>query len=103
MNVVLSNSADSAVAVPTTAIVQDGLEQAVFVRDAHDTNTFTRVVVTTGASDGAYTEVHALQAGAEVVVNGVYELKLAAPSQGKAAKRAAGHFHADGKFHEGSH
>lgn len=103
MNVVLANSANSAVAVPTAAIVQDGLEQAVFVRDDHDTNTFKRVVVTTGASDGAYTEVRALQAGTEVVVNGVYELKLAAPAQGKAAKRAAGHFHADGKFHEGSH
>ena len=103
MNVVLINSAESAVAVPAAAIVQDGLEQAVFVRDSHDKNTFKRIVVTTGASDGAYTEVHAIQAGDEVVVNGVYELKLAAPSPGKSTKRAAGHFHADGKFHEGSH
>jgi hypothetical protein len=35
-------------------------------------------------------------------LDGAYELKLAAPSSGT-TQRAAGHFHADGQFHEGEH
>jgi multidrug efflux pump subunit AcrA (membrane-fusion protein) len=103
MNVVLANSTTNSIVVPAAAMIQDGLEQVVFAREDHDPNVFTRVVVIPGASDGAYTEVSAIQAGDTVVVNGVYELKLAAPSSGKSTKRAAGHFHADGKFHEGKH
>ena len=42
--------------------------------------------------------------GETVVSEGGYELKYVLPADGNGpAKKAAGHFHADGKFHEGEH
>lgn len=86
--------------VPSAAVFQDGLTPSVFVRDDHDADRFVAHAVGLGASAGGWTAVTGLADDAEVVVQGVYELKQALPSLG-GEKKVAGHFHADGKFHAG--
>lgn len=89
------------VAVPTACIVRVGLGPTVFVRDEHDADRFLAVRVETGMSSGGWTAVKGLpdDDDLEIVKEGAYELKLAL--QAEAGTKAAGHFHADGTFHEG--
>jgi len=88
-------------AVPTACIVSVGLQPTVFVKDAHDPERFVAVPVTPGTRGGGWTAVEGLPShGAEVVSEGAYELRLALPT---GEKKPAGHFHADGTFHEGDH
>lgn len=88
-------------AVPDSAIVEIDLVKHVFVRDSHDKNRFIAISVSTLSRAGGWTAVKGLPEGhCEVVSKGAYELKLAASSAGK---NTAGHFHADGTFHEGEH
>jgi hypothetical protein len=90
------------VAVPSRCIVSIGLQPTVFIRHAHDAECFIAVPVTPGVSGGGWTAVEGLpSAHSEVVSEGAYELKLALSSGGDG--RSAGHFHADGTFHEGEH
>lgn len=86
--------------VPTACVVRIGLEPTVFVRDEHDQDRYLAVKVETGLSGGGWTEVRGLpdDDDVEVVREGVYELKLALTA--KAGTGSAGHFHADGTFHE---
>jgi len=56
--------------------------------------------VVTGKSGGGWTEIKNFpDDDEEVVIRGQYELKLALPS-GEGGGKKAGHFHADGAFHE---
>lgn len=87
-------------AVPSACLVSVGLQPTVFVRDPADATRFFARPVATGLAGGGWTAVDGVPEGAEVVRDGVYELKLALPS-GEA--RPAGHFHADGAFHEDEH
>jgi hypothetical protein len=88
------------IAVPSRCIVSVGLQPTVFIRDAYDAGRFIAVPVTPGVSGGGWTAVEGLPSGhCEVVSEGAYELKLALPSAG--GSKSAGHFHADGTFHEG--
>lgn len=88
-------------AVPSECVVSIGLQPTVFVRDAADRGRFIAVDVTPLESAGGWTAVDGLPSdGVEVVSKGAYELKLALPGGGN---RGAGHFHADGTFHEGEH
>ena len=105
LSVVLEESAAESLAVPHGCVVMDGLQSVVFTRDAKEKSSFFKREVTLGASDGDWVEVQGLEPGAAVVLDGAYELKLAAPSAagGGEKKKAAGHFHADGQFHEGEH
>ena len=104
LSVVTEESAPESVAVPNACIVTDGMRSVVFTRDADDPTRFFKREVTPGASDGDWTEVGGIRPGESVVLDGTYELKLAAPADGDAPKKkAAGHFHADGQFHEGEH
>ena len=49
-----------------------------------------------GVSDGRWAVINSgVKVGDEVVLNGVYELKLATSS----TAQKGGHFHADGTFH----
>lgn len=89
-------------AIPTAAIFRDGIAPTVLVRDEHDEDRFVTEKVTPGRTANGWTEVTGLDDDAEVVVEGLYELRQALPSRGQ-EKRAAGHFHADGKFHAGGH
>lgn len=102
LNVLVEESAPESVAVPRTCVVMDGLQSVVFVRDAQDAGRFLKVEVEPGATDGEWVEAKGLVAGMAVVQDGAYELKLAFSSSG-GQKKATGHFHADGQFHEGEH
>lgn len=95
-----STEAAAVLCVPSAAVFRDGLEPAVFVRDAHDADRFVVKPVGLGASAGGWTAVTGLSDADEVVVQGVYELKQALPALG-GEKKVAGHFHADGAFHAG--
>ena len=100
------------IAVPSKCIVLIGLQPTVFVRDPHNAERFVATPVVPGASGGGWTAVEGLSPHAknphtrdlfphrcEVVSDGAYELKLALSSAG--GPKSAGHFHADGTFHEG--
>ncbi|MCL1919805.1 MAG: hypothetical protein FWG50_01815 [Kiritimatiellaeota bacterium] len=102
LEIITEESGEAAVAVPVSCVVEDGLERVVFVRDAHNDEVFIRKEVSLGVSDGEWVEVTGVETGAVIVLHGAYELKLAfAATRGANAPRAAGHFHADGQFHEG--
>ena len=88
-------------AVPSSCIVRIGLQPTVFVRDEHDRDRFLAVDVVPGLTEGGWTAVTGLpdDDDLEVVSDGAYELRLALPT---GDSRPAGHFHADGTFHEGT-
>ncbi|HON47690.1 MAG TPA: hypothetical protein PLZ60_08070, partial [Kiritimatiellia bacterium] len=102
LSVVIAESAPEQIALPEACVVTDGLQSIVFVHDPHDAQRLIRRGVTLGARDGGWVAVEGVAAGEAVVLDGAYELQLAAPSSGT-TRRAAGHFHADGQFHEGEH
>lgn len=94
----VKSSADAdEIAVPSKAIVFNGLTPTVFVKDGHEPNAFVATEVEPLASGGGWTAVKGVHEGDLVVTDGAYELKLAMPSGGE---KKAGHFHADGTFHE---
>jgi multidrug efflux pump subunit AcrA (membrane-fusion protein) len=95
--VVTDDSVDREPAIPVAAVVQDELAKVYFRRDPKDPDKVIRVEGDFGVSDGKWVVVASgLKKGDEVVLDGVYELKLTGggKSQGK------GHFHADGTWHE---
>lgn len=94
--VVESTSADE-IAVPSEAIVLNGLTPIVFVKDDHEPDAFIATEIEPLVSGGKWTAVKGIHEGDHVVTAGAYELKLAMPSEGG---KKAGHFHADGTFHE---
>ena len=86
-------------AVPSSALVRDGLQHVLFRRDPKNPSEVARVVADMGPDDGRWVQLNSgVMLGDEVVSEGVYELKLATEQGGKTAK--GGHFHADGTFHE---
>lgn len=92
------------VSVPSSAVIKVGTDDVVFVRDPHDENAFFARKVETLPSRRGMTPVKGVSVGETVVSEGGYELKYVLPADGNGpAKKAAGHFHADGKFHEGEH
>lgn len=93
-------SAKESVCVPRAAIVRIGLTPTVFVRDEDDEDRFLAIEVTTGETANGWTAVEGLPEDddLEVVSAGAYELKLALSDK---PEKSAGHFHADGTFHEG--
>ena len=92
------------VLVPNSAVIKVGIDDIVFVCDPEDPNKFFARKVKTLPSRRGMTPVSDVHAGETVVSKGGYELKYVLPADGNAPKRkAAGHFHADGKFHEGEH
>lgn len=87
--------------VPSSAIITVNLQPSVFMRDPHDATRFICMPVTPGLSAAGWTAVEGLPSPTtEVVTDGAYELKLALPGN---AQKPAGHFHADGVYHEGEH
>ena len=87
------------VSIPDSAIVKVGTDDVVFLETGE--GNFVMVKVQAGASRRGMTPVRGLPPGQRVVVKGGYELKFLLPAGGGTKK--AGHFHADGKFHEGEH
>ena len=88
------------VAVPAACVVRVGLEPTVFMRDEHAGDRFVAVKVTLGRTNNGWTEVVGLpdDDDLEIVKEGAYELKIALSA--RAGASVAGHFHADGTFHD---
>lgn len=92
-------NAEAALAIPTSALVQDGLENVFYRRDPEHPDLAVRVVAELGQSDGRWVAVKGgVEEGNEVVLNGAYALKL---SGGSADQTPDGyHYHADGSLHQ---
>ncbi len=86
------------VTIPDSALVKVGIDDVVFLEVAE--GTFAMVKVQAGTSRRGMTPVKGLVPGQRLVVKGGYELRYLLPADGSQQKKA-GHFHADGKFHEG--
>jgi multidrug efflux pump subunit AcrA (membrane-fusion protein) len=92
------SSAGVILAIPRSAVVKDGITHVFFKRDPLDANKAIRVEADLGVNDGRWIEIKSdLGPKDEVVLNGVYELKLASSQSGTSQK--GGHFHADGSYH----
>ena len=85
------------ISIPDSAIVKVGVDDVVFVEIGE--GKFAMVKVQAGTSRRGMTPVAGLTPGQSIVVKGGYELKYLIPGDGQQKK--AGHFHADGVFHEG--
>lgn len=98
VEITLASSDSSVLAIPNSCVVSDELQRIFFRRDPNDPNKVIRISGEFGISDGRWIEVKRdVIEGDEVVLGGVYELKLT----GSGKTTGAGHFHADGTFHEG--
>ncbi|MCG3127211.1 MAG: hypothetical protein CHACPFDD_02069 [Phycisphaerae bacterium] len=86
-------------AIPLSAVIQDGLNKILFRRDPKHPDKVIRIAdADLGDNDGRWVVVKSgLMEGDEVVLDGVYQLMVA--TSGSVQK--GGHFHADGTFHEG--
>lgn len=100
VEITIASSDASVLAIPNSCVVSDELQRIFFRRDPNDPNKVIRINGEFGISDGRWIEVKRdVIEGDEVVLGGVYELKLT----GSGKTTGAGHFHADGTFHEGKH
>jgi multidrug resistance efflux pump len=96
MEIVTDGSAQPELAIPTAVVVRDELTQVFFRRDPRNPNKVIRMEADLGVSDGKWVVVKSgVKEGDEVVLHGVYELKLA----GGGKPTGGGHFHADGTWH----
>ena len=96
LEVVVDGSASEELAIPASAVVRDELTHIYFRRDPRDSDKVIRMEADLGVNDGKWVVVNSgVKEGDEVVLDGVYELKLT--GGGKPA--GGGHFHADGSFH----
>ncbi len=90
--------ADEELAIPTGAVIQDGLTKVYFRRDRNNPDAAIRAEADLGITDGRWIVVNSgLAEGDEVVLDGIYELKLASGQKG--GDTGGGHFHADGSWH----
>lgn len=97
LEVTLTADAEKQLAVPSAAIIQDGLEHVFYRRDPKDPGRALRVKADMGVTDGRWTVLRSgVKEGDEVVLNGVYALKLT--SSGQQAPEGY-HYHADGALH----
>lgn len=94
-----TRSTDSpALAIPSSAILRDGLEHIFFRLDPTDPDHVIRVVADLGLSDGRWTVIQSgLQRTDKVVLAGAYELKLG--SRQDSASSPTSHVHGDGTTH----
>lgn len=100
LEVVLSGSPEEELAIPVAATIRDGLKTVLFRRDRRDPEVVVKIEADLGASDGRWVVVQSgLKEGDQVVLGGIYPLKLSQQEGGA----EAGHFEADGTFHTGKH
>lgn len=85
-------------AVPSSCVIQDGLQRVIFRRDPRDPDKAIRMEADLGLEDGRWVAIQSgVREGDEIVLDGVYQLMIA--TSGSVQK--GGHFHADGTFHAG--
>jgi len=98
VEVYLTEGAEAQLAIPSKAIIQDGLEHIFFRRDPKNPDRVLRVVADMGPTDGRYTVLRSgAMEGDEVVLDGVYALKLTGSGQ---QAPPGYHYHADGSLHK---
>lgn len=99
LEVFVDGSDEAELAIPKSCVIRDGMDMVFFRRDPGDPDKVIRVSADLGVSDGRWIVVNSgVKAGDEIVLEGVYPLKLASAKSGGPDK--VGHFHADGMFHE---
>ena len=99
VEITLNSTEEAVLAVPISSVVRDELQRIVFRRDPNNPDKVIRINGEFGISDGRWIEIKRdVVEGDEVVLGGVYELKLT----GSGKPTGAGHFHADGTFHQGT-
>ena len=100
LEVIISGSPTPDLAIPLAATIRDGLTTILFRRDPADPTRLHKIEADLGASDGRWVVVQSgLRAGDQVVLGGIYPLKLSQQSGGV----GAAHVHADGTVHTGAH
>jgi hypothetical protein len=100
LEVFSDGGADSELAIPSSAVVRDGLVPIIFRRDPADPDKAIRMEADLGATDGRWVAVRSgVKQGDEIVLEGAYQLMLASSN----ASAKGGHFHADGTFHPDDH
>jgi len=100
LEVAVSGSAEEELAIPLAATIRDGLQIIFFKRNRANPEVVEKVEADLGANDGRWVVVNSgVREGDELVVGGIYPLKLSQQSGGA----EAGHFEADGTFHTGKH
>jgi multidrug resistance efflux pump len=98
LELVLDETQRAQLAIPAACVIRDGLDKIFFRRNPSNPDVAIRVEADLGISDGKWVVVQSgAKAGDQVVLDGVYELKLA--TSGGAAKGV--HVHPDGTVHEG--
>ena len=98
LEVTLTDEATKQLAVPLSAVLQDGLEHVFYRRDPKDPDRALRVIADLGQSDGRWVVLRSgVKVGDEVVLDGAYALKLT--SSGQQAPSGY-HYHADGALHK---
>ena len=98
LELLLDGGAEPQLAIPSSAVVRDGLETVIFKRNPEEPDEVLRIPVEVLLQDGPWTVVQGeVERGDEVVREGAYELKLALDTGGNIPK--GGHMHADGTFH----
>lgn len=100
LEVVTSGSPEEELAIPVAATIRDGLKTIYFRRDPQHPEMVQQVEADLGPGDGRWVVVQSgLKEGDQVVLGGIYPLKLSQQAGGA----QAGHFEADGTFHTGKH
>jgi multidrug resistance efflux pump len=98
LEVTLTEEAPKQWAVPVAAVIQDGLEHVFYRRDPKDPDRALRVLADLGPSDGRWIVLRSgVKEGDEVVLDGVYALKLTSSAQ---QAPDGYHYHADGALHK---
>lgn len=98
LEVTLSDQAPKQLAIPSAAVIQDGLEHVFYRRDPKNPDRAMRVVADLGDTDGRWVVLRSgVKEGDEVVLDGVYALKLSSATQ---QTPAGYHYHADGSLHK---
>lgn len=100
LEIELQSNVSPELAIPLSAVQQDGLIPVIFVRNTNNPNEVIRIEADLGIDDGRWVEIlSGVTDGDEVVLDGGFQLLLA--TSGSIPK--GGHFHADGTYHEGEH
>ena len=97
LTVSLQKDSKPELAIPTSCVIRDGVNDIFFRRDPKNPDQVIRVEADLGRNDGRWVEVlSSVKEGDEIVLHGVYELNLASAS----TSTKTGHFLADGTYHE---